>query len=447
MEEKRNHFSPPAGFRDYWNGDVKVREYIRAKLTKVFESYGYGRIELPLIERQSYFSVEMVGSNPWPGWHPKSLIVLPLKDYKEAYTPTADSQENYVLVPEGTTSFCRWVASDIENEGLFTDITNSIVKAFYILPCFRNETIASINANKQREFTQIGLEYLGVANWKADFEVIYLMYKSLQGLGFPQDAIRIRISDVRIFNFLIQKHNITTTYEYQLKTLLDNIASSKAKERDTDVKKYRKEFIDVLKTAGLTDESVNEWSLLTTSDYLNSVKALTAIPDEMGNIRADLTFILQKLEKLDVNVVADLSVVRSQEYYTAITFQADIFSDDIKVTEIAGGGRYDKFIGNFLRRSNSKIQREICGTGFAFSLERLVSVWQMLDIYISEGIEYDTRDERVDAVIFSQDVVKMFKHVDRLIKKKQRVEPYILDEVAANAEKYADALKVPLLKV
>jgi len=440
-----NQFSGPKGFQDYWNSEVKIRDYIRAKLAGYFRAYGYGRIEFPLIEKQDYFSVEMVGSHPWPGWHPKSLTVLPLKDYNSTYDGLPDATENYLLIPEGTTSLCRWVAKMLESAEL--EIHNDRpLRLFYSEPCFRNELTDNISPTKQRQFTQIGIELLGAEGPNPDIEVIHVMYKSLVNLGFPFEIVRVRISDVRIFNHLLKSFKVKRHIEYQLKDTLDSIASANVKSSD-NLPALKEQFNKLLQKAGLSEDEIETWKFLLNGTYYGSEDIMPVI-GKTGLDKAvmkELKTILETLEELGYNAVFDPSIIRSQEYYTSTAFQADILLKDRIIAEIAGGGRYDKFVGNFLRRYKAKDQREVAGTGFAFSLERLAETWKSLGVDIRDKILFDTKEDRIDKLIYSKYMTEALQNAESLIDRDYRVEVY-LGSSLSKAEKYAELLNVDFVK-
>ena len=78
----------------------------------------------------------------------------------------------------------------------------------------------------------------------------------------------------------------------------------------------------------------------------------------------------------------DLSVVRSHEYYTGLSFELDVKVEEVKYVEIAGGGRYDKLVGNFV--NNTTLSR-IPSTGFAFGIERVIEMLEKTEFFKKEA--------------------------------------------------------------
>jgi histidyl-tRNA synthetase len=90
-----------------------------------------------------------------------------------------------------------------------------------------------------------------------------------------------------------------------------------------------------------------------------------------------------------VKVVFDPTLVRGMGYYTGPIFEVTI--DDYNFS-IAGGGRYDKMIGNFCGQ-------EVPATGFSIGFERIITI---LKDKISEGYKIDSNNV---AILIHKDVV------------------------------------------
>jgi len=440
-------FTPPAGFSDYWGNHLRARDYISAKLSSYLQSCGYTRLSFPLIEKQDYFSKEMVGSTPWPGWHPKSLFNLQVKDYDIDYGPLPDNIENCVLIREGTTSVCRWVAARMQDDKVKIE-RGRPVKIFYNTPCFRNEIVKELNGTKQREFTQIGVEYLGISNTNADIEIIYNLYQGLIKLGLLADTVRIRISDVRLFNYLVRKQEIPKHMEDRLKILLDKVASAKAKGDKSQITRVRKNIISLLKEGALSKKEIKDWELLILDTYFNTsdIKKLqSTFPEEVLNNLAKITNFFEAGKQ---NVVIDLSIVRSQEYYSSLTFQADLLLANKCISEVAGGGRYDEFVGKFLRRySSNGILRNLPGTGFALSLERILAFIGHSSIKVEGNVYFFSGQQDVDIVLFSRNLKKAFEIAETLREKNNRVEVYLANSSKRSAMHYAEDIGAKLISL
>lgn len=83
------------------------------------------------------------------------------------------ANRSLVLRPEGTAGIARMFIE----KNLFRSILPK--KLFYIGPMFRYEKPQS---GRQRQFYQLGIEYLGNPNIMADIEVIMLAYDLLRAV-------------------------------------------------------------------------------------------------------------------------------------------------------------------------------------------------------------------------------------------------------------------------
>src|SRR5881227_3941061 len=102
---------------------------------------------------------------------------------KEMYTFTDRGGEEVTLRPENTAGVVRAVLSN----GL---VQNVPLKFFYSGPMFRYERPQK---GRFRQFDQIGVELIGVAQPQADIEVIALGHRILKALGLD-DRVTLEIN-------------------------------------------------------------------------------------------------------------------------------------------------------------------------------------------------------------------------------------------------------------
>ena len=131
---------PPRGTRDVLPPEARVREHIASTARRIFESYGYGRIQTPTFEETDVF-VRGVGTS--------TDIVR-----KEMYTFRDGSDRSLTLRPEGTAP----VARAFVEHGMHK--LQLPVKLWYQASMFRYE---APQAGRYREHMQLGVEALGSA--------------------------------------------------------------------------------------------------------------------------------------------------------------------------------------------------------------------------------------------------------------------------------------------
>src|SRR5215831_7684037 len=129
------------------------------------ELYGFAEMATPIFEFTEVFS-RPIGET--------SDIVT-----KEMYSFVDRGGEEITLRPENTAGVVRAVLS----EGM---IQNTPLKVFYSGPMFRYERPQK---GRLRQFHQIGVELIGIAQPQADIEVIALGSRILDALGIRQKTV------------------------------------------------------------------------------------------------------------------------------------------------------------------------------------------------------------------------------------------------------------------
>ncbi|WP_435110594.1 ATP phosphoribosyltransferase regulatory subunit [Nocardiopsis synnemataformans] len=361
MSHTPRNTQPFVGTRDRFGPELRQRDYAQSVLGQYAHTRGYDRLEVPALERKASFSRQVVGASPWPEWNPKGVFELDVPDYGSGHTHTHQNTPA-VLIPEGTVSVARWLASVLPTQTL-------PLKVFYDLPCWRNEAVDTLSQGKAREFRQFGAEILGVASAAADAEIITFIDGALHALGAPENSVRVRISDVGLFRALAEHSGFEETTTIAVKECLDALAECRA-GKDSDRVTDLSTRLDAL-LANCPAETVERWRAMAHHDSGDVDSHLLATLDDVapGHLER-LASMAHALRKAGLNAVVDLGVVRSHEYYTGLAFEVDVVLPDASFVEIAGGGRYDHLIGHFASDGPGKVP----ASGFAFGIERLLAV-------------------------------------------------------------------------
>jgi histidyl-tRNA synthetase len=160
---------PVRGTHDLYGETGRRHRHVVETAREIAERYGYDEISTPIFEFSDVFK-RTLGD--------VSDIVT-----KEMYSFTDRGGEELTLRPEGTASVCRALVSN--------GLTQSLpLRFFYSGPMFRYERPQK---GRQRQFHQIGVELLGVAQPLADIEVIVLGQRILEALGIA-DRTRLEIN-------------------------------------------------------------------------------------------------------------------------------------------------------------------------------------------------------------------------------------------------------------
>lgn len=356
---------PIQGMGDVFGAQLRRRNFVIRLLSDNATRFGFQQLEVPVVEKASSFDENIVGKSPWPEWDKRGCFYLTVNNYSGTYNNKA-STEAALLNPEGTISVTRWLGKIMQEVG-----PPFPLKLFYDVQCFRNELVDKLSATKHRQFRQFGIEILGTSSIAADTEIACMINDSLLLLGFPQESVVMRISDIRIFTQLIKDSGVSYDDSLVIKELMDAVAESRAGKNPEMAPSYKKELWTMLNSYSLTGKLRTMWTCVLDEPHLHlSETTKNFFGERYHNAFDALSMLTTSLQKCAINAKADLCVVRSHEYYTGLSFEVDVVSDSVSYFEIAGGGRFDKLVSSFLTKTDK--DTIVPSTGFAFGVERLI---------------------------------------------------------------------------
>src|ERR1700704_5365071 len=153
---------PVRGTQDLLPAQMRRHRAVSETALRVAERYGFEEMATPIFEFTEVFE-RPIGET--------TDIVS-----KEMYSFTDRGGENITLRPENTAGVVRAVLSNALTQ-------STPLKFFYSGPMFRYERPQK---GRFRQFHQIGVELLGVAQPQADIEVIALGRRILDALGIGE---------------------------------------------------------------------------------------------------------------------------------------------------------------------------------------------------------------------------------------------------------------------
>ena len=330
------------GTLDFYGENSQKIRYVENKVRNIVKNYGFEEIITPIFEHTEVF-VRSVGDS--------SDIVN-----KEMYTFTDKSDRSITLRPEGTAAVARCF---VENK-LYS--TPGVKKYFYCGPMFRYERP---QAGRYRQFNQFGIEVYGDSSPFLDTEVIVSAYRVFKALGI--ENIKLKINTIG--DFKSRQDYAIALHDYFEKHL-DSLCSD-CKNR------YEKNPMRIL------DCKVDHNSEV----LLNAPKIKDFLTDESKEY---FNKILKSLDVLKIPYETDESLVRGLDYYTDTVFEF-VISDNSELNGLAicAGGKYAELIKGFGGP-------DIPGVGYAFGLERIVSVMEKNSLFPNLAND-------VDVVIISLD--------------------------------------------
>jgi histidyl-tRNA synthetase len=307
----------PKGTHDLFPPDSEKFAAVEAVARRVFGSFGYGEIRTPIFESTDLFK-RSVGDT--------TDIV-----HKEMYTFDDRKGRSLTLRPENTAGVVRALVE----RGL-QEMPRPI-RLWYAGPQFRYE---QPQAGRYREFRQIGVELLGVAGPAGDAEVLTMLFRFLQALGFtdltatlnciPRGAARERFSAA----------------------LRDHVRPRAAGLGPEDTRRLEENPLR------LFDSKDPEMTAI----LADAPSTLEFLDDESRRHHEELKALLRSA---GLRFTESAAIVRGLDYYTRTVFE--VASDRLGAQNaILGGGRYDALVGQLGGPPTPAI-------GFAIGEDRLIS--------------------------------------------------------------------------
>jgi len=304
------------GLQDILPPEISIWQHIEEAARKIFRTYGYQEIRLPILESTDIF-VRSIGET--------SDIVE-----KEMYTFQDKGGRSVTLRPEGTASFVRaFVEHHLNNDP-------APQKYYYMGPMFRYERP---QAYRYRQFYQIGAEAMGVEDPKLDAEIISMLSKILSSIGL--EGVNFEITSIGC-------KTCRPDYREALKNFLHDKLGSFCSDcqRRYDLNPLR--ILDC-KVPGCINARQGSPPVI---DYL------------CEDCRHHFDSVKQYLSKLKVPHTVNPNLVRGLDYYTKTAFE--VTSESLGAQKaVAAGGRYDGLVNEFGGPPTP-------GVGFAIGMERII---------------------------------------------------------------------------
>lgn len=303
------------GTNDLYGEAKRKMKKVVATGSAVVERYGFDELETPIFEFTEVFSRNLGDT---------SDIVT-----KEMYCFQDRGGESLTLRPEGTAGVVRSFIS----EGMQQNLP---LKFYYTGPMFRYERPQK---GRQRQFTQFGVELLGVETPQADIEVIAMAYEYMENLGLTGN-VTVEINSLGDAESREIYREKLVAY---LKGHYDNLSEDSKNRLEKNPLRVldSKEDCDkvIVADAPLYKDSLNEAS----TNFFNEV--------------------LAGLDKLGIKYRINNRLVRGLDYYSHTVFE--LVTDKLGAQgTVLAGGRYDGLVEQM---GGGKV----AGIGWACGVERL----------------------------------------------------------------------------
>lgn len=304
---KNNKLHTPKGVKDFLPSDCINKLEIEKNIEHIFNIHGYCNIETPTFEFYEVFSDEVGGIYP-----------------EQMYKFFDRDGSILALRADMTPPIARVVATSYKKEDL-------PLRFCYVGKAFRyNENYQG----KLREFSQAGVELIGVNSDEADAEIISIAVKSILAIGFT-DNFRLDIGHVDFFNGLLEEAGFDKNTSIEVQNMIsqkDYIGLEEILEETTIKPNIKKLFLDLPKFVGSIEVLQNAKNLITNIKALKALKKL----ENLYNICKDYN--IEKYISFDLGMITHLN------YYTGIIFRGYTYGTGFSIID---GGRYDNLIKEF----------------------------------------------------------------------------------------------------
>jgi histidyl-tRNA synthetase len=316
-ESSMQSLQPVRGTQDLLPDAARRHRHVGETARELAQRYGFAEIATPIFEFTEVFA-RPIGET--------TDIVA-----KEMYTFTDRGGEEITLRPENTAGVVRAILSN----GL---VQSTPLKFFYQGPMFRYERPQK---GRFRQFHQIGVELIGVAQPQADIEVIALGHRILNELGIGERVmheLNTRGDPVEPFNQVAVPRVVL-----ELNTLGDSL--SRAAYRDALVRYFSS------RQSELSEDSrrrlgVNPLRILDSKDE-DDQRIILEAPNFVDYLsKGSYTFFAQVrdgLDRLGIPYRLNPRLVRGLDYYTHTVFEF-VTTDLGAQGTVMAGGRYDGLV-------------------------------------------------------------------------------------------------------
>jgi len=306
----------PKGTVDMLPATARIWEHLLSTAQRIFATYGYEPIYTPVFEHTDVF-VRGIGE--------ATDIVG-----KEMYTFADKGGRSITLRPEGTASVVR---AALEH-GLTSN--GQSVKLYYAGPMFRYERP---QAGRMRQFWQIGIEALGLAEPSVDAEVIALLMRFFEEVGIPRERMRLLLNTMG-------DESCRPAYREKIAAFIRSHAADLCEECG------RRAETNPLRAFDCKNPGCRE-----------VMAGAPLLRDELcDDCAAHYGAVKAYLDHLGIAYEEDPSLVRGLDYYTRTVFEVQAEGLGAQ-NAIGGGGRYDRLMEQYGGPPTP-------GLGFALGFER-----------------------------------------------------------------------------
>lgn len=360
----------PEGTRDLILDECIIKRVLERDIDNIFEKWGYKEVITPTLEFYETFN------------HDSQTL-----REEDMYKFFDNKGRILVLRPDMTIPIARVVETKLKD-------TEFPIKLRYTSNVFR---VHASLGGKRNEYTDCGVEFIGLEDKKSDLEVLVLALEALKKLGLKD--FKLEIGNIGFFNGAFKNLAINQEYKESIAQFIEdkNLKSLEDYLSELDIKEEYRKFFNKL-----------PW-MFGDKKILDEAKKLAFNDDIKENLEY-LEELYSELESLGYgdNVTFDLGMVPRLNYYTGIIFRG--YGEGVGNT-LLRGGRYD----NLIKSSNAYVP----AIGFSIDVNSVIeNVKQNGNINENQNVYkiYYNIENRIEAIKKSEELRSKGYIVDLLPK-------------------------------
>lgn len=360
---------PVTGMRDILPEEMAVRTYLMQLISDVYKTYGFNRIETPVVEHIENLLSKQGGDNE------KLIFKVMKRGDKLARETQAVAEGNFdALCDSGlrydlTLPLSRYYANNQSS-------LPQPFKALQMGPVFRADRP---QRGRFRQFVQCDIDILGDPTSLAEKELILATTEALDRLGFDKYNYRIVINDRRILHELIQYAGLPEEDAENILIILDKADKIGAEGVDRELEEAGYSAASIEKLRKLLDACEKDAeSVRKLGDAIGTEgakEACQSVADIMESVTA--------VDGRTIRIEFMPTLVRGMGYYTGTIFEIQV---DSFGSSVGGGGRYDKMVGKFTGQ-------DVPAVGFSIGFERIMT------LLMEQGFQVPGKNERTAYLI------------------------------------------------
>lgn len=322
------------GTRDFLPEDKIVREEVVDRLKTIFKLYGYNPIETPILERSDILAAKYAGG---------------AEILKESFTLQDQGKRDIMLRYDLTVPFSRFVGMNPNIKMPF--------KRYQIGRVFRD---GPIKLGRYREFWQCDVDVVGSKTMMAEAELLAIADRFFREINFD---VKIKVNNRKVLNAILATCGVTSQQ--------DEVILSLDKLAKIGTEGVKKELQDKKVDTKTSDTILSFFAQCTKKENLDLITFLEKELDDKEGI-TEIKALFELVDSLKLkSVIFDVSLARGLSYYTGTVYEVFLNSKEF-TSAIAGGGRYDNLIAEFL---GTKMVYP--AVGISFGLEGIIDIMRM----------------------------------------------------------------------